>query len=183
MLPNAVPLSPLFPCQSSSAPLEAALLSQSWAALDQHLSLAPGYIGGCQGQGKRAGGKSVTQTAVCWSPTLLLYDSENSFLQMTLTGLAFWLFKISGWNPETLLSVEVGFFASSPPQCRGSQSYLDPHNFWVSDAKEKVCVVVFSIFQFYIRIIVRYSWCGWAPISNGHMPKAPEQVCNTMPPS
>lgn len=56
-----------FPCQCSSVPFEAALLSQSWAVLEQHPSFVSGHVGGCQGHEKHAGAEecSTGSTGSC----------------------------------------------------------------------------------------------------------------------
>lgn len=130
---------PTFPCQCSSASFEAALLSQSWAVPEQRLSLAPGCIGGCQGQEKHAGGEEcytgrcllMTHIIALWLRKLISTDDLDRACLLAFQNK--WL------KPRNIIVCWGGFFfASSPPQHRGSRSYLDPQNFWVSDAKGEI---------------------------------------------
>lgn len=61
-----------FPCQCSSVPFKAALLSQSWAVLEQHLSFVSGHVRGCQGYEKSTGAEECS-TASTGSSLLMIY--------------------------------------------------------------------------------------------------------------
>lgn len=176
MLPNAVELSPLFPANAAQSLSKQPCCHKAGLCWSNILPLFQDMLGDARGMRSMPGLKSVPQVpqaAVCWWPTLLLYDLEDSFLHMTLTGLAFWLLKIKGWNLEILFSVKEGFFPCSPPQHRGCRNCLIPRPSGFQMPREKVCVVVGTIFPLSIRMRVRY-WWGWAALSNRHMPKALE---------
>lgn len=148
MLPSAVQLSHSSPQYSQTRP-QGAGQSQCWALL----SCTKTWPGVPEAEVSKK--KNITLAAICYWPTLLFYDWENSFLQTSLMGLSSWFFKIGSWNSEILLSVmSYVFFISPFPLLCGSRTYLHPQNVLVQMPKKKACAVVYRLFPLSLSLIV-----------------------------
>lgn len=163
-----------FPCQCSSVPFEAALLSQSWAVLKQRLSFVSGYVRGCQGPEKhaRAENCSTGSTGSCLLKICIIALWLRKLISThDLDKVCLLVFENKWLKPGNIIACYRGLF--SLLSATTQRNCLDPQNFWLSGRRKHVWLLVLSslFHQYEDEILI---WWGWAALSNSHTPKAPE---------